>query len=42
LNVLATGTLTPNQVGLLEEFVAKETVQRFTLIFQVGQIEEIK
>lgn len=42
LNVFVTGTLTPNQVRLLEEFVAKETGQRFTLIFQVRQIEEIR
>lgn len=42
LNVLLTGTLTPNQVRLLEEFVAKQTGQRFTLIFQVRQIEEIR
>lgn len=42
LNVLVTETLTPNQVRLLEEFIAKETGQRFTLIFQVRQIEEIK
>lgn len=47
LNVGVVGTLTPNQVRLLEEFIAeefiaKETGQRFTLIFQVCQIEEIK
>jgi hypothetical protein len=42
LNVGVMGTLTPNQVRLLEEFVAKETGQRFTLIFQVRQIEEIR
>ena len=42
LNVFLSGTLTPNQVRLLENFVAKETGQRFTLIFQVGQIEEIR
>ena len=42
LNVNVVGTLTPNQVRLLEEFIAKETGQRFTLIFQVRQIEEIK
>lgn len=42
LDVFITGTLTPNQVRLLENFVAKETGQRFTLIFQVGQIEEIR
>lgn len=42
LDVLLTGTLTPNQVRLLEEFIAKQTGQRFTLIFQVRQIEEIR
>lgn len=42
LNVGVVGTLTLNQVRLLEEFIAKETGQRFTLIFQVRQIEEIK
>ena len=42
LNVGVVGTLTPNQVRLLEEFITKETDQRFTLIFQVHQIEEIK
>lgn len=42
LNVFVTGTLTPNQVRLLEEFVAKQTGQRFTLIFYVNQIEEIR
>ena len=42
LNVLLTGTLTPSQVRLLEEFVAQETGKRFTLIFNVGQIEEVR
>lgn len=42
LNVLVTETLTPNQVRLLEEFIAKKTGQRFTLIFQFRQIEEIR
>ena len=41
LNVHGTAILTP-QVRLLEEFVAKETGQRFTLIFQVRKIAEIK
>ncbi len=41
LNVGVVGTLAPNQVRLLEQFVAKETGQRFTLILQVRQIEEI-
>ena len=42
LDVFLTGTLTPNQVGLLEDFVAQEIGQSFTLIFQIGQIEEIR
>lgn len=33
---------TPKQVGLLEDFVEKETGQRFSLILQVSQIEQIK
>ncbi|MGB3296077.1 MAG: hypothetical protein WBB01_24090 [Phormidesmis sp.] len=32
---------TPKQVMLLEDFVVKETGQRFSLIFQVSQIEQI-
>lgn len=36
------GVLTPTQVRLLEEFVAKETSQKFTLIFEVSQVEEVR
>lgn len=32
---------TPKQVRLLEDFVAKETGQRFALVFEVSQIERI-
>jgi uncharacterized hydrophobic protein (TIGR00271 family) len=42
LNVRTKGELTPNQVKLLEEFIEKEMGQKFTLIFEVGQIEEVK
>ena len=35
-------TITPNQVRLLENFVAKKTGKRFTLIFQISQVEEIR
>jgi hypothetical protein len=34
--------LTPKQVQLLEEFVEKEMGQKFTLIFQVSQVEEVR
>lgn len=42
LNVRANGELTPYQVKLLEEFIEKEMGQKFTLIFEVGLIEEVK
>lgn len=42
LSVRTKGALTPKQVGLLEEFVEKEMGQHFTLIFEVGQIEEVR
>nr|WP_236738703.1 DUF389 domain-containing protein [Chroogloeocystis siderophila] len=42
LNVRSRGPVTPRQVELLEEFLARETGQRFTLIFEVGQIEEVR
>lgn len=44
LTVAAIGdiTITPNQVRLLEDFVAKKTGKRFTLIFQISQVEEIR
>ena len=44
LDVSVIGAYTPNpkQVGLLEDFVAKETGKRFTLIFQVSQVEQVR
>lgn len=42
LSVRTDGVLTPKQVRLLEEFVAKEMGQHFTLIFQVRQVEEVR
>jgi uncharacterized hydrophobic protein (TIGR00271 family) len=41
LSVRAKDPVTPKQVRLLEEFVEREMGQRFTLIFEVGQIEEV-
>ncbi len=42
LNVRAREPITPRQVALLEEFVKREMGQHFTLIFVVGQVEEIR
>ncbi|NMG09264.1 TIGR00341 family protein [Brasilonema sp. UFV-L1] len=42
LSVRAKEPVTPRQVMLLEEFLKKEMGQPFTLIFEVGQIEEVK
>lgn len=42
LNVRAKEPVTPRQVGLLEEFIAKEMGQSFVLIFEVGQVEEVR
>lgn len=42
LSVRTSGDLTPKQVRLLEEFVAKEMGQHFTLIFQVSQVEVVR
>lgn len=42
LSVRSRDPVTPRQVELLEEFLARETGQRFTLIFEVGQIEEVR
>ena len=44
LTVAAIGdvTIPPNQVKLLEDFVAKKTGKRFTLILQISQVEEIR
>jgi len=42
LTVRSNKVLTPKQVQLLEEFVEKEMDQRFTLIFEVSQFEEVR
>ncbi|MCX7594756.1 MAG: DUF389 domain-containing protein [Fischerella sp.] len=42
LNVRAKEPVTPWQVQLLEEFIEREMGQRFTLIFEVGQVEEVR
>jgi uncharacterized hydrophobic protein (TIGR00271 family) len=42
LNVRAKEPITPTQVSLLEEFLQDDTGQAFTLIFVVGQVEEIR
>jgi len=42
LIVRSSEALTPKQVQLLEEFVEKEMGQKFTLIFQVSQVEEVR
>jgi uncharacterized membrane protein len=42
LTVRSREALTPKQVQLLEEFVAKEMGQHFTLIFEVSQVEEVR
>jgi uncharacterized hydrophobic protein (TIGR00271 family) len=42
LNVRAREPITPNQVGLLEDFLQREMGQRFELIFVVGQVEEVR
>jgi hypothetical protein len=42
LNVRTKEPVTPTQVILLEKFLEKEMGQPFTLIFEVGQIEEVR
>ena len=42
LSVRTQEPITPTQVRLLEEFLAKEMSQPFTLIFEVGQVEEVR
>lgn len=42
LSVRAKEPITPTQVRLLEEFLEREMSQPFTLIFEVGQIEEVR
>ncbi|OKH56892.1 DUF389 domain-containing protein [Scytonema sp. HK-05] len=42
LSVRAKEPVTPRQVQLLEEFIEREMGQPFTLIFEVGQVEEVR
>lgn len=42
LSVRTKENVTPKQVILLEKFLAKEMGQNFTLIFEVGQIQEVR
>ena len=42
LNVRSKEPVTPRQVMLLEEFLEKEIGQQFTLIFEVGEVEEVR
>lgn len=42
LNVRASEPITPTQVFLLEKFLESEMEQKFTLIFEVGKIKEVK
>jgi uncharacterized hydrophobic protein (TIGR00271 family) len=42
LNVRAQDPVTSRQVQLLEEFIEHEMGQPFTLIFEVGQVEEVR
>jgi uncharacterized hydrophobic protein (TIGR00271 family) len=42
LNVRAKEPVTPRQAQLLEEFIEREMGQSFILIFEVGQVEEVR
>jgi len=42
LSVRAKETVTPRQVQLLEEFIEREMGQQFTLVFEVGQVQEVR
>lgn len=42
LNVRAQAPVTPRQVALLEEFIKQQTGRPFTLIFEVGQVDEVR
>lgn len=42
LTVRSSEALTPKQVQLLEAFIEKEMGQKFTLIFQVSRVEEVR
>jgi hypothetical protein len=42
LNVRAKEPVTPRQVQLLEAFIEREMGRSFVLIFEVGQVEEVR
>lgn len=42
LSVRTKEPITPKQAQLLEEFLEREMGQQFTLIFEVGQVEEVR
>ena len=42
LSVRAKEPVTPRQMQLLEEFIERQMGQPFTLIFEVGQVEEVR
>ena len=42
LSVRAKEPVTPRQVQLLEEFIEREMGQPFTLVFEVGQVQEVR
>jgi uncharacterized protein YgbK (DUF1537 family) len=42
LTVRARDPITPKQVSLLQAFVEREMKQPFTLVFMVGQVEEVR
>lgn len=42
LNVRAQDPVTPRQVKLLEEFISREMRQPFRLVFEVGQVQEVR
>ncbi|MBD2089808.1 DUF389 domain-containing protein [Microcoleus sp. FACHB-1515] len=42
LSVRAQAPITPRQVGLLEAFITQEMGQPFQLVFEVGQVEEVR
>lgn len=42
LSVRAREPVTPRQVQLLEEFIERQMGQRFTLVFEVGQVKEVR
>ena len=42
LSLRAKEPVTPRQMQLLEEFIERQMGQPFTLIFEVGQVEEVR